>query len=167
MASTTPIRPRSSPPAWTVILARSARGRRGGDAGVGATVLVGLADMTTKATLGDSSASTGATTLNLTGKALVSATTETDATSYVVGVSVGGSGAGAAQVSALIATNTTKATIQNSGVTVTGSGDVDVKSQETVAIDPTAGGLAIGGTAGRRLRRASISSCSCERRIPR
>jgi len=127
-------------------------GALGGTAGLGATVLVGISDTTTDATVGDANANSAATTINLTGPLSVSATSETDATSYVVGVSIGGTAGGAAQVSATIVQNSTAAALENSAVTVTaassGNADVDVASQQTIAIDPSAGGLSGGGTAG-------------------
>jgi len=124
----------------------------GGTAGIGATVLVGISNTTTTATIGDASATPTATTIDLTGPLTVSATSVTDATSYVVGASVGGDGGGAAQVSATLVNNTTDAALDNSTVTITtatsSNADIDVASQETLVIDPVAGGLAGGGAGG-------------------
>ncbi|WP_210254868.1 hypothetical protein [Methylocapsa sp. S129] len=131
-------------------------GALGGTAGVGASILVAMSETTTKATIGDADAAdetgAGATTINLSGPVDVSATTTTDATSYVVGVSVGGTGGGAAQFSGLFASNTAAAALENSTVTIAAAaaanGSVSVDSLENVDFNPVAGGLAIGGTGG-------------------
>jgi hypothetical protein len=133
-------------------------GALGGQAGIGATVLVTTSDNTIQALVGastqngDSDPTSGATTLHLTGPLAISATNQTGTTSYAIVGSLGGSFGIAAQFSGMFINNTVDAELDNTTVTNTATtvpdGAVTVSAQETDSITPILGALAGGGSAG-------------------
>jgi len=123
----------------------------GGTAGIGATVLVATSSNTVDAQVGATDTAT-AVTLHLTGPLTVEASNQTRATSYVIVGAAGGSAGIGAQFSGIILTNNVDAELDHASLTNNSgnslNGNVTVQAQETDSINPTVGGLAIGGSAG-------------------
>ena len=132
--------------------AAAGAGALGGSAGIGATVIVTTSDNTVQALVGDSDASTAATSLHLTGALVIAASNRTNTSSYAIVGALGGTAGIAAQFSGMFITNTVDAELDNASVTNTATTAADeavtVSATETDSITPIVGGVAGGGTAG-------------------